>query len=93
MSAIPTGQAGPFHHHYDEIRRRIGPAGAVCPHCQGSREIYYSSAQLRRPVYKRAVFAYLRCHNCTHRFRYLRLAPLIFWMAAAMAGLLAGMIG
>ncbi len=96
MSAIPTRQwpqrGLPFRHQYDDIRQRSAPAGIACPHCQGTREIFYSSAQLRRPLYKRIAFAYLRCHCCTHRFRRLRLAPLVFWTIAAIAVMFAGVI-
>ena len=96
MSAIPSdqwsGRSIQFRHQYDEIRQRLAPSGIRCPHCQGTQEIYFSSAQSRRPLHKRAVFVYLRCHACTHRFRRWRLTPLLFWSSAALVALLAGAI-
>ena len=96
MSVIPGGHSGTrilsFRHQYDEIRQRRAPAGVTCPHCQGAEEIYFSSAQLRRPLYKRALFAYLRCHDCTHRFRQIRVAPLVFWASIVVTGLFVGVI-
>ena len=96
MSVIPGGHSGtrilPFRHQYDELRQRCAPAGVKCPHCQGTGDIFFSSAQLRRPLYKRALFAYLRCHDCTHRFRQIRVAPLLFWASFILLGLVVGVI-
>jgi hypothetical protein len=90
MSTVP--QKADLRHPYDQIRQQSAPIGIRCPHCGEGKNIFFSSAQLRRPVYKRLLYCYLRCHSCTHRFHCMRLVPLLFWGAAAAALLLAAAI-
>lgn len=78
---------------YNNIRSHRAPVGVRCPHCSTTEELYYSSAQLRRPLYKRMVFAYLRCHTCTHRFRHLKVGSLVFMGIAVILFAFAGVIG
>jgi C4-type Zn-finger protein len=63
-----------------------------CPHCGTTEDLYYSSAQLRRPLHKRMLFAYVRCHCCTHRFRHLRVGSLVFVGLTVAVFAFAGMI-
>ena len=78
---------------YNTIRSQKAPPGVGCPHCHASDQVYFSSAQLRRPWYKRMFFAWLRCHSCTHRFRHLKTGSLVFLAAAFVILAFAGLTG
>ena len=78
---------------YESIRSQRAPVGIKCPHCGDTNELYFSSAQLRRPLYKRMVFAYVRCHSCTHRFRQVKVGSLVFMGMALVLCLFAGVVG
>ena len=78
---------------YDHIRSQRAPAGVKCPHCHTGDQVYFSSTQLRRPLHKRVMFAYLRCHSCTHRFRHLKMGSLVFMGVAFTIFAFAGVIG
>ena len=78
---------------YDAIRDQRAPLGVDCPYCHTNENVYFSSAQLRRPIYKRAFFAYLRCHACTHRFRHLKIGSLAFLGVAVAIFVVAGVLG
>ena len=78
---------------YESIREQRAPVGVDCPYCHNDEHVFYSSAQLRRPLYKRVFFAYLRCHSCAHRFRHLNISSLAFMGVAATIFVFAGLLG
>lgn len=77
---------------YQNIRSQRAPVGVKCPHCQTEDQVFYSSAQLRRPLHKRMLYAYLRCYACTQRFRHLKVHSLIFMGIAIAIFAVAGMM-
>ncbi len=88
MSTVSTSKD-----RYENIRCQKGPVGVACPQCHNTNDIYYSSAQLRRPLHKRMFYSYLRCHACTHRFRTVRVGTLVFVAVATVIFLFAGVLG
>ncbi len=74
-------------------KRDAAPLGIACPHCHQRNRIFYSSLQRRKPIYKRAIFAYLRCHSCTQLFRAWRIGPALFTGFTIATLFLAGILG